>query len=194
MSWLLFMDESGHDHKQMPYEVRGGVAIHASKLWPFVQAMRRLEREAFGVELATYRKELKGSKLLDKRHLKWAGQGPAFAAEVRRKHCRALLVKGLTHANPTWQEFTAFGQANREMAQGVFRLLAGYEATVFAVAIPRGAVAAKADPAPPRSRRPTAALRDLPPGEGGVRAARHGRNGQDRGQAVRASDASPLPS
>jgi len=27
MSWLLFLDESGHDHKNCPYEVRGGVAI-----------------------------------------------------------------------------------------------------------------------------------------------------------------------
>ncbi len=30
MAWLLFLDESGHDHKQMPYEVRGGVAIQDS--------------------------------------------------------------------------------------------------------------------------------------------------------------------
>ena len=29
MSWLLFLDESGHDHKSMPYEVRGGIALHA---------------------------------------------------------------------------------------------------------------------------------------------------------------------
>jgi hypothetical protein len=28
MSWLLFLDESGHDHKNTPYEVRGGFAIH----------------------------------------------------------------------------------------------------------------------------------------------------------------------
>jgi hypothetical protein len=39
MSWLLFLDESGHDHKQMPYEVRGGVALHARELWPFVRAV-----------------------------------------------------------------------------------------------------------------------------------------------------------
>ena len=25
MSWLLFIDESGHDHRTMPLEVRGGV-------------------------------------------------------------------------------------------------------------------------------------------------------------------------
>ena len=36
MSWLLFLDESGHDHKQLPYEVRGGIALHARQLWPFV--------------------------------------------------------------------------------------------------------------------------------------------------------------
>ena len=34
MSFLLFMDESGHDHKAMPYEVRGGLAVHASRVWP----------------------------------------------------------------------------------------------------------------------------------------------------------------
>ncbi len=28
MSWLLFLDESGHDHRQLPYEVRGGIALH----------------------------------------------------------------------------------------------------------------------------------------------------------------------
>ena len=32
MAWLFFIDESGHDHKHMPYEVRGGFAIHVSEL------------------------------------------------------------------------------------------------------------------------------------------------------------------
>lgn len=27
MSWLLFMDESGYDHRVMPYEVTGGIAL-----------------------------------------------------------------------------------------------------------------------------------------------------------------------
>lgn len=38
MSYLLFLDESGHDHKVAPYEVTGGVAIHVSKLWPLSRA------------------------------------------------------------------------------------------------------------------------------------------------------------
>lgn len=45
MSWLLFMDESGHDHKNMPYEVRGGIVIHASEVWPFVQIFRGLRKQ-----------------------------------------------------------------------------------------------------------------------------------------------------
>ena len=66
MSWLMFLDESGHDHRNMPYEVRGGVALHAGMVWPFVQALHRLELSAFGTELAQFKKELKGEKLLDK--------------------------------------------------------------------------------------------------------------------------------
>jgi hypothetical protein len=42
VSFLLFMDESGHDHKRMPYEVRGGIAIHAGKLWPMVQQLQQV--------------------------------------------------------------------------------------------------------------------------------------------------------
>ncbi len=76
MSYLLFLDESGHDHKVMPYEVRGGVALHASKLWPFVQEMRRLELSAFGVVLHEFRAELKGHTLLDKDRFSWAAQVP----------------------------------------------------------------------------------------------------------------------
>ena len=80
MAWLLFLDESGHDHKQMPYEVRGGVALQDSQLWPFTLAMQRLERDAFGCSLAEYQKELKGSTLLDKKRFKFANQAQPMAA------------------------------------------------------------------------------------------------------------------
>lgn len=137
MSYLLFMDESGHDHRTMPYEVRGGVTLHASKLWPFVQAMSRLEYSSFGSYLREFRTELKGSKLLEKKRFKWAAQAPALSDEERRKHCRALLTKGLEHKTPTRVEFTAFGQASLEMATGMFELLHQHGAQVFAAAIPR---------------------------------------------------------
>lgn len=89
------MDESGHDHRNMPYEVRGGVVLHAAKLWSFIQAWRRLELDLYGAELTQYRKEIKGCKLLDKDRIGWAGQDPYMPDEERRKHCRAFFTKGL---------------------------------------------------------------------------------------------------
>ena len=138
MSWLLFMDESGHDHKVMPYEVRGGIALHAGKLWAFVQAMRRLEREAFGTELVQFKKEVKGSKLLDRNRFEWAAQAAQMPPDDRRRYSRKFLTAGLEKRPPARHEFTAYGQANLEMARGIFRLLEDYDAVLFAVAIPMG--------------------------------------------------------
>lgn len=137
MSWLFFMDESGHDHRNMPYEVRGGIALHAAKLWPFIQAWRRLELDTYGTELSQYSKEIKGSKLLDKDRLKWARQDVDMPDEERRKHCRAFLTKGLQKRPPARDEFTAYGQASARMAEGIFELLLNHKAMLFACAIPR---------------------------------------------------------
>lgn len=137
MSWLLFLDESGHDHRTMPYEVRGGIALHARELWSFVQDVQRLELASFGTALHQFGKELKGCKLLDKDRFAWAAQGPVMADEERRKHCRGFLTKGLEHKPPVRNEFTAYGQACLEMARGMFQLLRDHKATLFAAAIPK---------------------------------------------------------
>ncbi|HEX2205252.1 MAG TPA: DUF3800 domain-containing protein [Longimicrobium sp.] len=140
MSFLLFVDESGHDHNNMPYEVRGGVALHATRLWGFVQAMRRLEESTFGDLLHRYRKqEVKGHSLLDRDRFRWAAQGDRLDDEARRAHSRAFLLKGIERQAPTRVEFTAYGQACLEMARGIFQLLRDFEAVVFATVIPRGA-------------------------------------------------------
>ena len=138
MSWLLFMDESGHDHRNTPYEVRGGVALHSSEIWPFVQDIQRLELATFGTALHQFRTELKGCRLLDKKRFQWAAQGPQMPDEERRKHCRGFLTKGLEKKPPSRAEFTAYGQACLEMATGIFELLRNRKARIFASAIPCG--------------------------------------------------------
>lgn len=136
MSWLLFLDESGHDHKNCPYEVRGGVALHAGKLWPFVQQLQQAELAAFGARLHEYSKELKGAKLLDKDRFKWAAQSEPMHDDARRKHCRSFFTKGLEKKPPTRAEFTAYGQACLDMARSVFQALRAFDAKLFAAAIP----------------------------------------------------------
>ena len=138
MSWLLFQDESGLDHRTMPYEVRGGVAVHAKQVWPFVQAVRRLERDAFGASLIQFKKEFKGAKLLDKDRFAWASQADPLDEEKRPTCVRRFLAKGAQKVSPTRDEFTAYGQACLLMARGLFRLLSDHEAKLFASAIPRG--------------------------------------------------------
>lgn len=140
MSWLLFLDESGHDHKHCPYEVRGGVALHASKLWPFVQYVQQAELDAFGARLHDYKKELKGSKLLDKDRFKWAAQSPELSQEDRQRHSRGFLTKGLEKKSPTRLEFTAYGQASLVMARLVFDALKAFDARIFASVIPANVV------------------------------------------------------
>lgn len=138
MSWLLFHDESGHDHKTMPYEVRGGIALQDRRVWPFVRAVADLEQTCFGVRLGDFKKEFKGEKLLDKDRIKWAFQDPWQDASELKRNVAAFLAKGLQKVAPNRAEFTAYGQACFEMAQGVFRLLRDHDAKLFAAAIPRG--------------------------------------------------------
>ncbi len=138
MAWLLFLDESGHDHRQMPYEVRGGIALRDSQLWPFTRAMQQLERDCFGCSLHDFQKEIKGSTLLDKKRFRFALQTVAMDPEERRKHARTFLTKGQQKLAPTSTEFCAYGQACIEMARGVFQLLFDFGAVLFASLIPRG--------------------------------------------------------
>lgn len=134
------MDESGHDHKTMPYEVRGGIALSVEKLWPFIQAIKKQEVECFGDALHTYKSELKGHKLLDKARFKWAAQDAMLDDVARRKHALAFLNKGVEKRSPIRIEFTAYGQACLRMARGIFELLVSHKAELFAAAIPRSAV------------------------------------------------------
>jgi Protein of unknown function (DUF3800) len=155
MSLLLCLDESGHDHHNMPYEVHGGVTLHARKLWPFVQALMTLEQACFGDRVSRFRKEIKGSNLLDKDRFKWAAQGGLMEETLRRKNCLSFLNKGLNRQVPNRDEFTAYGQACLQMARGIFDLIASHDGKILAVAIP------KKLPQPPADREPDLLRKDL---------------------------------
>lgn len=137
MSWLLFLDESGHDHRNAPYEVHGGFAIHARKLWPFISAIRTLEQSIFGADLREYGLEIKGSKLLRRRCFKWEKQQPRMDAAMRRKHALNFLNNGRLNRSPRAEQFAAYGQACIAMAEGVIELINSHDAQIFAAVVPR---------------------------------------------------------
>lgn len=137
MSWLLFMDESGHDHRNMPYEVRGGFAMHASKLWPFIRGIQDLQQAIFGADLRQYDLEIKGSRLLKPRCFEFAAQGPDLDLATRRKLALGFLNDGKQRRRQKQEGFTAYGQTCLALAEGVIRLLQSHDAKVFAAVTPR---------------------------------------------------------
>jgi len=138
MSWLLFMDESGHDHRNMPMEVRGGVAIHSSKIWPFIKDWNMARSEIFGKEFIELGGEIKGSKLLGKKRFQWADQLPRLDDFTRRKGVRRFLTVQHQKTSPKRLDFSAYGQASILMAERIFDLLFRHEAVLFSSIIPRG--------------------------------------------------------
>ncbi|MCB1152986.1 DUF3800 domain-containing protein [bacterium] len=138
MSYLLFIDESGHDRKNMPYEVRGGICLHSSRLWDFVREVIELEEHTFGCRLQSYKIEIKGHRLLDRDRIRWSDQDRQIEAENRRELAKRFLEKGrMPGQRPSRDEFTAYGQSCLAMANGIFDLLERHGACVFAAAIPR---------------------------------------------------------
>jgi hypothetical protein len=138
MSYLLFMDESGHDHKSMPLEVRGGVAIELSKLWAFQKDWRALEFRCFGTQLSEFGKEPKGAKLLDKKVFRWASQSNQVVSNAVSQEARSFLEAGRLKVSPSASNMKAYGLACLQMVDGIFGLLRKYDVKIFATSIPRG--------------------------------------------------------
>lgn len=135
---LLFVDESGQDHRDTPYEILAGVAILESNLWNFVLAVQNLETELFGIRLADVGVEIKGKKLLKRKVFRHASQSEQLEPEARRALCVEFLQKGRREAlggameTRNRIEFAAYGQAVLEFVRRVFDLCAAYRVKVFA--------------------------------------------------------------
>lgn len=138
MSWLLFMDESGHDHKNMPMEVRGGVAIHANRIWQFFLDWQEIKTLAFGPHFLELGGEIKGSSLLESKRLEWADQMHPLDRNSRHKGVQRFLTKSVQGQAPSRRDFTAYGQACVRMAREIIDLLFTHDAVLFASMIPRG--------------------------------------------------------
>jgi hypothetical protein len=135
---LFFVDESGSDRSETPYEVLAGVAIRERDLWNLVQAIQATEREVFGVRLAEVGVELKGKKLLKVKTFRHAQQDSAIPPKTRCALCTEFLLKGRREATGgppeprSRDEFTAYGQAVLDFVGRVYDLCAMYRVRVFA--------------------------------------------------------------
>jgi len=148
---LFFIDESGHDHGDAPYEVLAAVAVAEADLWNLIQAIRAAEVQFFGVHLGEVGVEFKGKKLLKNKAFKHARQGPAIEANRRRDLARDFLMKGWREKQGgapearSKDEFTAYGQAAVAFVKRVLEICTSHRAKTFAALVNTKA-AQSADP------------------------------------------------
>lgn len=138
MGWFLFVDESGQDGRNSPYEVLAGVAVEDRELWRLIQALKESQEAHFGMRLFdAYGAEAKGLKLLKTKVFKHANQKPALAADERTALAHAALTNG---GAVKGDQLTALGQAKLAYVADALRLCRKHRTVAFASIIPNDIV------------------------------------------------------
>lgn len=142
MSYFLFIDESGQDQRDSPYEVLAGVAVEDRRLWPLIRAVQELELECFGQRYAADERELKGKKLLKRKVFRHAGQAEAIPLAGRSEIAQRCLADG---ASASRFEMAALGQAKIDFVARALKLCDEFGCKAFASIVPRAAPRPPAD-------------------------------------------------
>ncbi|HNY27900.1 MAG TPA: DUF3800 domain-containing protein [Candidatus Sumerlaeota bacterium] len=138
---LYFIDESGHDHKESPYEVLAAVAIAERDLWNLILSIRSAELEFFGVRLADVGIELKGKKLLKRKIFRLAGEGEPVSPTERLDLVRTLLLRNFAAKKkklqipPKQRELISYGQAVLAFVGRVLAIMAQHRVKTFAALV-----------------------------------------------------------
>jgi Protein of unknown function (DUF3800) len=136
MAYLLFLDESGHDLKDSPYEVLAGVAVEDRELWNLICAVQQSEETHFGQRYAEAERELKAKRLLKRKVYRHAAQADPVPVAERRELARLCLQHGDTATR--WQ-ITALAQAKIAFVEDVLGICDRFRCRVFASAVDRDA-------------------------------------------------------
>ncbi len=129
MAYFLFIDESGQDHQDSPYEVLAGFAIEDKDLWRFIQDVHDIEMDCFGRRYRLDGREIKAKKFLNTKTFRLANQLDPINLFDRVNLAKAALDEG---NNPGRIKLTALAQAKLAYVKEVLRLCAKYRCRIFA--------------------------------------------------------------
>ncbi|MEN9522142.1 MAG: hypothetical protein RL065_519 [Bacteroidota bacterium] len=129
MAYFLFVDESGTDQTQSPYEVFGGIAVEDRDLWNLIIEVQKLEIEFFGRRYSIGTKEMKGSRLLNKITFKQADKFPKFEFEERKLLSKFCIEQG---EQASMKHIAAFAQAKIEFVSALLELVNRFRCKIFA--------------------------------------------------------------
>jgi uncharacterized protein DUF3800 len=132
MAFFLFVDESGQDHHDSPYEVLAGFAIDDRDLWSFISAGRDLEIDCFGRKYNEIGSEIKARTFLKRKTFRLAAQLPPIQTQERTALAKKALDDG---ASVSRKELTALAQAKLDYVRKILQLCSQYQCKVFAFII-----------------------------------------------------------
>lgn len=129
MAYFLFIDESGHDHRNSPYEVLAGVAINDTMLWELVKEVHKIELGCFGRRYRHDGREIKATNFLNRKTFRLASQMEPIGLPERTEWAKQALDNG---ENANRNQLTALAQAKLSYVNQIFRLCRRYYCKVFA--------------------------------------------------------------
>lgn len=129
MAYFLFIDESGQDHRDSPYEVLAGVSIQDTELWKFIKDVHEIEMNCFGRRYRLDGREIKASKFLNKKTFRLANQMDPINLFERTEWAKQALDNGET---ATKNQLTALAQAKLSYVKQIFQLCQQYRCKIFA--------------------------------------------------------------
>lgn len=142
MAWLLFIDESGTDGRDSPYEVLAGFAIEDRQLWPLIQELKAAQEKHFGLRLFdAYGAEAKAKKLIKAKTFRLA-QGDTIGLPERAELARMALEDG---AGVHGAQLRALAQSKLAYVGEAFDLCRRHGAVAFASILPQEKVRAAFD-------------------------------------------------
>lgn len=129
MAYFLFIDESGQDHYDSPYEVLAGIAIDDKHLWNFIRNAHQLEINCFGRKYRGVDNEIKARTFLKRKTFRLAAQLPSIPMPDRTLFAKQALDEGATI---TKIQLTALAQAKLDYATKLLELCHQYRFKIFA--------------------------------------------------------------
>ncbi|MGH7038969.1 MAG: DUF3800 domain-containing protein [Stellaceae bacterium] len=130
MAWFLFIDESGQDHHDSPYEVLCGVSIQDETLWGLIRELHDAEVAHFGRRYSGGARELKGKKILKKKVFRHAGLNCGVLPHEVPELSKAVLDNGAT--SNSVRHLKALALAKIAYVSDVFNICSNSGCRVFA--------------------------------------------------------------
>jgi hypothetical protein len=129
MAYFFFIDESGTDRQDSPYEVLCGIAIKDNDLWNIISQLKSFEEQLLGTRYSGNDREIKGTKFLKRKVFNQANSVAAIPEHERTQLAKACIENG---AGATKRHMAALAQAKLDYVRKLLELCAQYRIKIFA--------------------------------------------------------------